>query len=750
MSLELNRRQFGLAAVAAALATRLSGDSAAETGAPYAWRSVKVGGGGFIPGIVFSTAERGLAYARSDMGGAYRWDASAQTWWPLQDDTPISSYFGVESIAPDPNNPDVVHAAVGMGSRGEAAMLRSDDRGETWRTTTVPFKMGGNEDGRGLGERLAVDPHAPDILYFASRHDGLRRSVDGGATWSGVKSFPHKGLGVPEKDTHGGLSFVAFDAGSARVGGATTRLYVGVADPGGPRLYRSDDAGENWTAMDGPDERFSAAQGAVDPRGVLFVTYSLGIGPNGVSDGAVWRYEGEEAQDVTPPRPMGGFMGLGVDRQNTGTVMVASMNRWQPGDTVWRSTDDGRSWTSLRESAARDVSSVPFLYWGNPEPEFGWWIAALAIDPFDPGHVAYATGATIYATDDVTMVDRGEGTQWYPWVEGIEQTAVITLTSLPEGPFPLLTGFGDISGFSHEDLTVSPSLQFTTPVFANTNQIEFAGGAPNVVVRSGTPHEGVGSEGHDGSTLAFSEDYGRSWHPLGRPEPDAVPVPADHSRMDLYRDAAVIVSADGENIMALTPTPRLTRDRGRSWAEVRGLPTKARPVADRVNGQAFYALDFDTGDWFVSQDHGATFRQETSRGLPNLADERPVWREEPFPLHAVPGREGDLWMVTRQGLYRSRDAGKRWDRVGGELSVERLSFGATAEGAAYPSLFCIGRRGDLRGIFRSDDEAGSWLRINDDRHEYARRYRTIAADPRVFGRVYLATDGRGVLYGEPT
>ena len=42
----------------------------AAPAAPYAWRNVTVGGGGFAPGIVFSRAERGLAYLRTDMGGA--------------------------------------------------------------------------------------------------------------------------------------------------------------------------------------------------------------------------------------------------------------------------------------------------------------------------------------------------------------------------------------------------------------------------------------------------------------------------------------------------------------------------------------------------------------------------------------------------------------------------------------------------------------------------------------------------------
>jgi hypothetical protein len=65
--------------------------------ADYVWRNVKVGGGGFAPGIVFSRAERGLAYLRTDMGGAYRWDAAARSWKPLEDSIAESNYFGVEA-----------------------------------------------------------------------------------------------------------------------------------------------------------------------------------------------------------------------------------------------------------------------------------------------------------------------------------------------------------------------------------------------------------------------------------------------------------------------------------------------------------------------------------------------------------------------------------------------------------------------------------------------------------------------------
>ncbi|RYY06339.1 MAG: hypothetical protein EON55_23545, partial [Alphaproteobacteria bacterium] len=139
---------------------------------PYQWHSVVIGGGGFSPDIVFSVAERGLAYLRTDVGGAYRWDARAQRWIALQDGQAQNSYMGVESIAPDPVDPSIVYLAAGMYFGEPAAIMRSADRGASWQVTPVPFSMGGNEDGRGLGERLAIDPDRRTNLFFGSRHDG--------------------------------------------------------------------------------------------------------------------------------------------------------------------------------------------------------------------------------------------------------------------------------------------------------------------------------------------------------------------------------------------------------------------------------------------------------------------------------------------------------------------------------------------------------------------------------------------------
>ncbi len=72
---------------------------------PYNWQQAVIKGGGFITGVYFHPTNASVAYARTDMGGAYRWNPAANTWIPLQDGVGVDDYWslhGICSIALDP------------------------------------------------------------------------------------------------------------------------------------------------------------------------------------------------------------------------------------------------------------------------------------------------------------------------------------------------------------------------------------------------------------------------------------------------------------------------------------------------------------------------------------------------------------------------------------------------------------------------------------------------------------------------
>jgi photosystem II stability/assembly factor-like uncharacterized protein len=201
----------------------------------------------------------------------------------------------------------------------------------------------------------------------------------------------------------------------------------------------------------------------------------------------------------------------------------------------------------------------------------------------------------------------------------------------------------------------------------------------------------------------------------------------------------------------MTRTPTLTRDRGKTWTAAKGLPEGCRAVPDRVDANAFYAMDFASAALYTSSDGGATFAKTESSGLPSdLKADGPTWDAAPWPLQATLGKRGDLWLISRHGLFHSAHAGRTFAKVEGNgVKVEMLSFGNAPAGSDYPALFAVGTHNKIKAIWRSDDIGKSWLRVNDDQHQYGTRFRCIAGELRVFGRVYVGTDGRGILYGEP-
>lgn len=64
----------------------------------YKWKNVQIVVGGFVDGIIFHPTAPNVRYARTDMGGAYKWNASALH--ATASETPPWSLRGAHSNSP--------------------------------------------------------------------------------------------------------------------------------------------------------------------------------------------------------------------------------------------------------------------------------------------------------------------------------------------------------------------------------------------------------------------------------------------------------------------------------------------------------------------------------------------------------------------------------------------------------------------------------------------------------------------------
>ena len=741
--------------------------------APYAWKSVQIVGGGFVDGIVFHPTAKGVCYCRTDMGGAYRRNEQTMAWEPMLDWVSYEdlNLMGVESIALDPSDPKRIYLACGTYTSPwvpNGAILRSSDRGRSFQRANLPFKMGGNEDGRGNGERLAVDPNDGNVLYLGTRHAGLWKSVDRALTWRKVENFPDVIEAPPANvqspdsirrwqrlNTGSGIIFVLFDHQSGFSGRGSSTLYVGASLINRENMFRSTDAGITWQALPGQPTHYRPTRAVLASDGVMFITYGTSPGPSRMNDGAVWKFNttNGEWMEITPDKPMPeqrkafGYAAVSVDSHNPRTLIVSSFGRPESAgrDDVFRSTDGGSSWKPIFGGGGTfDFSLAPYV---ARTPIH--WLFDIEIDPADPNHAMFTTGYGGYETFDLSDADAGLPTRWRVMSKGIEETVALDLLSPPQGAH-LISSIGDYGGFVHWDLDApAPEGSFFNPVFGNTTSAACAENNPDVIVRVGR-----GTDDNPGRNIGFSVDGGKTWKPTPT-------MPGPESRL-----GSIAVSSDGfiwiwapDPIQGYprsgrppVPTPVYrTGDRGATWSQCQGIPDNTRVIADRVSALKFYAMDLFGGKIFVSLDGGVRFAEHslTLPGGPVRTNEnRGDSRGGEDRIYAAPGREGDLWIAAFDGLYHSADVGRSFSRIDGVQELHAFGFGKEAPGKSYPSLYVVGSLNGLRGIFRSDDVGHTWMRINDDQHQWGLLLQ-ITGDPKRYGRVYIGTHGRGILYGDP-
>jgi xyloglucan-specific exo-beta-1,4-glucanase len=258
----------------------------------------------------------------------------------------------------------------------------------------------------------------------------------------------------------------------------------------------------------------------------------------------------------------------------------------------------------------------------------------------------------------------------------------------------------------------------TTPTFVSTTSLDYAELTPNFIVRVGNANAGTNRSG-------FSFDGGTSWF-QGSAEPGGV------------TGGGTVAAAANASRVVWSPSGaavNFSTNNGSSWTPSAGILSGARVGSDRVNPMKFYG--FANGTFYVSVNGGANFTAAAT-GLPSGAK-----------FKAVPGIEGDIWLAGGEGgLWRSTNSGASFTRVTNVEEANTIGFGMAAPGQSYMALYSSAQVNGVRGIFRSDNAGAGWVRINDDQHQYGSTDAAITGDPRVYGRVYIGANGRGIIFGD--
>ena len=364
------------------------------SGQSWTWKSVNNQGMGYVTGMVIHPDTKNapdLIYVRTDVGGAYRFDPSNQKWIQLMDFANLSQkgYFMIESIAIDSNNPDNVYVAVDASNGGGGDILMSENRGKSWKTTGFAARnvyIAGNDPWRGSsGERLMVDPNNSQIIFFASRKNGLWKK-EGTSDWKKVEG------GLPVTTVNPGFTFVLFDKNSSD-GQKSKTIFTGCTGSG---IWKSDDAGISWTNMEGGTNCLRASL-ALDST--LYVTFG-GHEQDYQGPGKVAKLKNGNWTTITPPSGNNtSYSGICSDPLNADIVTVTTHQR-----VMYYSKNKGTNWTRISSK----FSYYP-PYYNSGENSFNWGTAALIIDPNNTKRLWSTNGYAVIRNDNMDHSDVQSG-----------------------------------------------------------------------------------------------------------------------------------------------------------------------------------------------------------------------------------------------------------------------------------------------------------------------------------------------------
>lgn len=634
--------------------------------------------------------------------GIHRTADAGRTWqWVREGFPPLAQHrfsAPVAAVAFDPQRPEVVYAGVGRPrwrKDGAGAIYRSEDTGRTWRLVSA-----GQLPADAIVSDLEVQPDREQTILVATQH-GVFRSDDGGRVWKASSA------GLPHRD----VRELAFAPSQPTVVYATLRTTARDKLPFDGGVCRSDDAGRTWRRVEG--------------RGL----------PSRVG------------RSDQPMQMTSNLKEIAVDPRNADVLYVGDVAWVTAG--VYKSTDGGRSFERVAYHSAKKTN----MDYGWIR-QFGPTVECLAISPAQPDQVAFGTTGHVFVSPDggrtweqryCRQFDDGRFAG-----AGLEVTCARRVVPDPVRRQRVWFCYMDIGLLLSDD----GGCTFRRSCEGMKN----AGNCFDVAVDPAAPDTvwaGTGWWNRNSGDLCRSEDGGRTWTVVGRPEtglPDSQPrqLVLDQRSPVGRRRVWVILQAHGLF---------RTDDGGQSWHAANGdLPAGA------LGDPRGLLLDANDSQHLLVALGGS---HEKGGGLYETRDMGRTWHRlntEPFAPDPQSLVAGDatlktLYVAARQqydrqakrlfhgGLLASRDGGHTWQSL-----VDFRFVSDVAVNRADPRVLYVATQDHpyhddypAWGLLRSADGGATWHRENTGLSLY--NVRAVATSPHDPTLVYLSTNGNSCFVG---
>ena len=656
------------------------------------WRNIGPFRGGRVSAVSGVIGEPGTFYVGFPAAGVWKTTSAGETWFPIFDG--VSGSQSINAVAVAPSNADIVY--VGTGDQDVTGLLelnegdgmyRSSDAGKTWQHV-------GLADSKRIPS-IVVDPHDANTLLVAtlgpqfrkSDARGIYRSTDGGATWT-------KTLSVSDST---GVSQMAMAYDRPQVVFATTTVFYarplppngidttkppGPGAPTGGGIYKSEDGGITWQPLTDHsvpriNGRTSIAVAMNTNAQRVYVITNRGLfrSDNG---GTSWRQMDSTDQRIR--NGQGGYnSGVFVDPGNPDIVYTFHTSSY-------KSTDGGTTFTGFRGAP------------GGDDPQAGW------IDPTNGRRI-------LLGYDQGAIVSLDGGATWSSWYnQSTEQVYHIAAdNSFPYWVYATQQDAGAVRTRARGDLGEITPLDWS-PV----NGWEWGTILPDPLDLRTVYASGIGLgkiSWPTGQWISVSPNVDPSLHLRASLSAPIVWTPWDHHR--LLAGYQYLMATDDAGAHWRRLSPDLTVPLGKTdTAASSALETIApSPVA-----KGTIWVGTTNGLVTLTRDSGRTWTDVSIPSLPYPARAL-IEKIEPAPFDAAEAYAVvDLMQAGDYApyIYRTRDAGKRWERITDGLPTDQPSGSfvhVVRADAKRRGLLFAGTEG---GMFVSFDDGDRWqsLQLN--------------------------------------